>query len=133
MNNMKKWMLAWMLVPALFALSGCGAVEQALRKVGQDMQDAQVETPQNNGGDIDWSFVPVVREMATATFTEGFPNAEITETSVASKNGGSDRVIVTLTYSMDGKTGTYGFDYEKNGDGEYELKRYGDGVSSDDL
>ena len=49
------------------------------------------------------------------------------------QNDVADRVIVTLTYQLNGKTGSYGFDYEKNEQGEYILKRYGGGVSSDDL
>ena len=77
--------------------------------------------------------MPVVREMAVSMFTEAFPNATVTETSVASKNGDGKRVIVTLTYQMDNRNGTYGFDYTKNEQGEYELTRYGDGVNSDDL
>lgn len=81
----------------------------------------------------DWSFVPVVREMAVKTFTDAFPDATVTETGVACKTTGADRVIVTLTYQLNGKTGSYGFDYEKNEQGEYILKRYGGGVSSDDL
>lgn len=133
---MKRMACAAMLAAALLALGGCTAVEDALKKVGEDIQGAQgkqVETPQNNGGDIDWGFVPIVRDMATQTFLAGFPDAKIVDTSVASKNGASDRVIVTISYDLDGKTGDYGFDYEKNEQGEYELKRYGDGVSSDDL
>ena len=48
-------------------------------------------------------------------------------------NGGADRVIVTISYELNGKNGDYGFDYEKDENGEYVLKRYGGGVSSDDL
>lgn len=125
--------LVLLLALALMGLSGCDALDQALRKMNEDYASAQLDTPANNGGDIDWSFVPVVREMAQGTFLAGFPEASITETSVACKNASSDRVIVTITYEMDGKTGDYGFDYQKNDQGEYELTRYGDGVSSDDL
>ena len=74
-----------------------------------------------------------MREMAVKTFTDAFPDATVTETGVACKTTGADRVIVTLTYQLNGKTGSYGFDYEKNEQGEYILKRYGGGVSSDDL
>ena len=37
------------------------------------------------------------------------------------------------SYELNGKNGDYGFDYEKDENGEYVLKRYGGGVSSDDL
>ena len=84
---------------------------------------------QSGSASGDWSFVPVVREMAVKTFTDAFPNATVTETGVACKTTGADRVIVTLTYQLNGKTGSYGFDYEKNEQGEYILKRYGGGVS----
>lgn len=130
---MKRIIMAALLLAAVLLLSGCESMDQALGKIGDDIKASRVDTPETTGGDFDWSFVPVVREMATKTFTEGFPQATIKESSVASKNGGSDRVIVTLTYEMDGKTGTYGFDYEKNEQGEYVLTRYGDGVDSDDL
>lgn len=132
MNNRKIKLIA-LLALLLGGVSGCTAFEEALGKLGEEMESAQVETPQNNGGEIDWGFVPVVRELAVETFTAGFPEATVVETSVASKNGASDRVIVTLRYELDGKTGDYGFDYELNDQGEYELKRYGEGVSSDDL
>ena len=130
---MKKIMLIVMLAAALFSLSGCKGFENALHEAGEKMEADMVQTPQNNGGDIDWSFVPVVRDMAVKTFTEGFPEAKVLETNVASKNGQSDRVIVTLSYEMGEKKGDYGFDYEKDESGAYVLKRYGDGVSSDDL
>ena len=52
---------------------------------------------------------------------------------MACKNTTADRVIVTISYELNGKNGDYGFDYEKDENGEYVLKRYGGGVSSDDL
>ena len=130
---MKKTRLAALLLVCLAALSGCQGVEQTLHALGTKIEDAQVSTPQNNGGDIDWSFVPVVRERAVSMFEQAFPEATVKETGVACKNTKTDRAIVTITYEMNGRTGTYGFDYEKNESGEYELTRYGDGVSSDDL
>ena len=131
--NMKKMTLALMLAAALMLLCGCTSVEQALGKIGDDIEARQLDTPQSADKSIDWSFVPVVREMASETFMAGFPEATILESSVASKNGSSERVIVTLTYQMGDKKGEYGFDYEKNEQGEYVLTRYGDGVNSDDL
>lgn len=125
--------LAVLLLVCLAALAGCQGVEQTLHELGTKIEDAQVSTPQNNGGDIDWSFVPVVRERAVSMFEQAFPEATVKETGVACKNTKTDRAIVTITYEMNGRTGTYGFDYEKNENGEYELTRYGDGVSSDDL
>lgn len=130
---MKKMILALVLSALLLTLAGCTSVEGALHEAGDRIAANRLDTPQNSGGDIDWSFVPVLREKATQTFADGFPEAVVKESSVASKNGDSRRVIVTLTYEMNGKTGTYGFDYEKGEDGAYALKRYGDGVSSDDL
>ena len=130
---MKKGILAALLCALLLTMTGCNAVDEALGRLGDDIKASKLDTPQKTDSSIDWSYVPVVREMAVAMFTEAFPNATVTETSVASKNGDGKRVIVTLTYRMNGKTGTYGFDYTKNEQGEYELTRYGDGVSSDDL
>lgn len=130
---MKRMMLAALLCALLVTMTGCQAAEQALGKLGDDIEAKRLDTPETTDPNIDWSYVPVVREMATKLFTEGFPNAKVTESSVATKNGDSRRVIVTLTYEMDGKTGTYGFDYSRNEQGEYVLDRYGDGVNSDDL
>ena len=121
------------LIALLISLSGCTGIENALHEAGEKIQSNQVETPQNNGGDIDWSFVPVVREKAVSLFTEAFPDATVKETGVACKNTKADRVIVTISYELNGKNGDYGFDYEKDENGEYVLKRYGGGVSSDDL
>ena len=130
---MKRMMLAALLCALLVTMTGCQAAEQALGKLGDDIEAKRLDTPETTDPNIDWSYVPVVREMATKLFTEGFPGAKVTESSVATKNGDSRRVIVTLTYEMDGKTGTYGFDYSRNEQGEYVLDRYGDGVNSDDL
>lgn len=130
---MKKGILAALLCALLLTMTGCNAVDEALGRLGDDIKASKLDTPQKTDSSIDWSYVPVVREMAVAMFTEAFPNATVTETSVASKNGDGKRVIVTLTYQMDNRNGTYGFDYTKNEQGEYELTRYGDGVNSDDL
>lgn len=131
---MKKVILALLLCLALAVLTGCTSVQQALGRIGEDMEAAYLDTPKAGSGDnIDWSFVPVVRDMATALFTEAAPDAAIRDTRVASKNGSGDRVIVLIEYTRDGRTGTYGFDYEKNEQGEYELKRYGEGVKTEDL
>ena len=130
---MKKAILAALMCALLLTMTGCNAVDEALGRLGDDIKASRLDTPEKTDSSIDWSYVPVVREMAVSMFTEAFPGATVTETSVASKNGDGKRVIVTLTYQMDGKTGTYGFDYTKNEQGEYELTRYGDGVNSDDL
>ena len=130
---MKKMGLCLALVVLLLSLSGCADVESALREAGEKIQSNRVETPQNNGGDIDWSFVPVVREKAVSLFTAAFPEAKVRETGVACKNTKADRVIVTISYELNGKNGDYGFDYEKDENGEYVLKRYGGGVSADVL
>ena len=130
---MKRAILAALLCALLLTMTGCNAVDEALGRLGDDIKATRLETPEKTDSGIDWSYVPVVREMAVTMFTEAFPNATVTETSVASKNGDGKRVIVTLTYQMDNRNGTYGFDYTKNEQGEYELTRYGDGVNSDDL
>ena len=130
---MKKGILAALLCALLLTMTGCNAVDEALGRLGDDIKASRLDTPEKTDSGIDWIYVPVVREMAVTMFTEAFPNATVTETSVASKNGDGKRVIVTLTYQMDNRNGTYGFDYTKNEQGEYELTRYGDGVNSDDL
>ena len=130
---MKKMILALMLIMMLALLSGCASMEQALAKIGDDIEASQLDTPEAADTSVDWSFVPVVRELATTMFAEGVPDATIRETRVASKSGTGDRVIVIVEYTKDGKNGSYGFDYERNDAGEYELKRLGEGVRSDDL
>ena len=130
---MKKWILALMLCIALFAMTGCASVQEALSKIGEEIEASQLDTPQAGSTAGDWSFVITVREMAVKTFTEGVPDAEITNTRVASKNGEDQRVICVIEFKRDGKSGSYGFDYEKQADGTYELKRMGEGVRTDDL
>lgn len=117
----------------LFLMTGCASMEQALGKIGDDIEARQLDVPKTADTSVDWSFVPVVRDMASKTFTEGVPGAEITNTRVASKDNKGDRAIVIIEYRLDGKTGSYGFDYEKNDSGAYELKRFGEGVRTDDL
>lgn len=128
---LKRAIICAMLALCLAALSGCDALDEALDKLNS--KSASPAGSASSGGEMDWSFVPVVREAAVATFMQGFPEARVTETSVATSGGDSSRVIVRISYELNGKTGDYGFDYEKNEAGEYELKRYGDGVSVDDL
>ena len=102
-------------------------------QIGDDIEARQLDTPQAADTSVDWSFVPVVRDMATKMFAEGVPDAKIVDTRVASKTSGGERAIVVIEYDRAGKRGTYGFDYEKNAQGEYELKRLGEGVRTDDL
>jgi len=131
---MKKWMLAVLLVLLLLLVSGCQSATEALAKIGDDIEASQLKTPTDNSAStMDWSFVPVVRDMATKMFAEGVPDAKIVDTRVASKTSGGERAIVVIEYDRAGKRGTYGFDYEKNAQGEYELKRLGEGVRTDDL
>ena len=126
---MKRVILYTLLALCLAGLSGCDAYDEAMAQLSKKNERAQSVS----SGEMDWSFVPVVRVAAVATCTQGFPEAKVTETSVATSGGDSSRVIVRISYEMNGRTGDYGFDYEKNGAGEYELKRYGDGVQVDDL
>jgi len=131
---MKKWMLAALLVLALLAMSGCQSATQALARIGDEIEASQLKSPSDNSASaMDWSFVPVVRDMATKMFAEGVPDATIVDTRVASKSNTGERAIVVIEYDRAGKRGTYGFDYEKNAQGEYELKRLGEGVRTDDL
>lgn len=132
---MKKWILALMLCIALFAMTGCTTMQEALGKIGDEIEAAQLDTPKAGSASVagNWGFVITVREMAVKTFAEGVPDAEIVNTRVASKNGGDERVICVVEFKRDGKSGSYGFDYEKQADGTYELKRMGEGVRTDDL
>lgn len=128
---LKRIIICAMLALSLAVLSGCDVLDEAIGRLNS--KNAGASSSASSGGEMDWSFVPAVREMAVKTFTQGFPEARVTETSVATRSGDSRRIIVRISYEMNGKTGDYGFDYEKNETGEYELKRYGDGVSVDDL
>ena len=129
---MKKILLLMLMLIAISVLTGCTAVDQALSKIGNDIEASRIESAgEKDRSDLDWSFVPVLRERATAMFTEAFPDYPVTDASVACKD--ARRVIVTLTYMRDGIAGKYGFDYKLGENGEYELDRYGDGVSSGDL
>jgi len=130
---MKKMILMILLCSMLFLMTGCASMEQALSKIGDDIEARQLDTPKAVDTSVDWSFVPVVRDKATKMFTEGVPGAEITNTRVGSKDNKGERAIVVIEYRLDGKTGSYGFDYEKDDSGVYELKRFGEGVRTDDL
>ncbi|MBR4038775.1 MAG: hypothetical protein IKJ11_01600 [Clostridia bacterium] len=130
---MKRIVLALVLCAAVLALTGCTSMEQALGKIGDDIEARQLEVPAAADTSVDWGFVIEVREMATKMFTEGVPDATITNTRVASKDNKGDRAIVVVEFERDGKSGSYGFDYERNDEGVYELKRMGEGVRTDDL
>lgn len=133
---MKRIGLMLLLAAMTAMMTGCSAFDEALGIIGEDIKASKLEAPtgkQAASGDFDWSFVPVLREKAAETFLAGFPDAQVLDAAVAAKSSGADRVIVTLTYQMDGRKGEYGFDYRMNDQGEYELERYGDGVNSDDL
>ena len=129
---MKKILLLMLMLIAISVMTGCTAVDQALNKLGNDIEASRVQSAgEKDRSGLDWSFVPVLREKATAMFTEAFPDYPVTDASVACKD--ERRVIVTLTYMKDGVAGKYGFDYKLGENGEYELDRYGDGVDSGDL
>lgn len=130
---MKKFLLLLLLGAILLTMTGCTSVQQALSKIGDDIEASQLKEVQVADTSVDWSFVIEVREMATKMFTEGVEGATITNTRVASKDNKGDRAIVIIEYELDGKTGSYGFDYEKDANGVYELKRMGEGVRTDDL
>ena len=130
---MKKMMLLLMLCAMLTVLTGCASMQQALSKIGEDIEANQLKTPETADTSVDWSFVIEVREMATKTFLEGVPDATITNTRVASKDNKGERAIVIVEFERDGKSGSYGFDYEKDENGVYTLKRMGEGVRTDDL
>ncbi len=130
---MKKVILTALLLAALCCLGGCAAVDEALGKIGEDIEASQRKESTPAAAQGDWGFVVTLRERAAKMFTDAFPEAKVIDAAVATTSDIGQRVIVTLTYEMNGKKGEYGFDYEKTDAGEYELKRYGDGVNSDDL
>ena len=130
---MKKGILAALLLALLAMLSGCASVDQALSKIGEDIEASQMKESTVSAAQGDWGFVVTLREHAAALFLESFPEAKILDAAVAAKSSSAARAIVTLTVELDGKKIEYGFDYEKNEAGEYEIKRYGEGVRSDDL
>ena len=130
---MKKIVLLMMLAAMLLVMTGCTSMQQALSKIGDNIEASQVKELKVADTSMDWSFVPVVRDMASKMFTEGVPGAEITNTRVAGKDNKGERAIVVIEYRLDGKTGSYGFDYQKDANGVYELKRFGEGVRTDDL
>lgn len=130
---MKKWMLAAMLAALLIVLCGCTTIDEALGKIGDDIEASQMQESSAADAAGDWGFVVTLRERATTLFMESFPEAKVTDASVATRSNIGERVIVTLSYELNGKKGEYGFDYERTNAGEYELKRYGGGVNSGDL
>ena len=130
---MKKLLLLLMLCAMLPVLSGCASMEQALGKIGDDIEASQLKAPAKADTSVDWGFVIEVREMATKMFTEGVPDATITNTRVASKDNKGERAIVIVEFERNGKLGSYGFDYEKDENGVYQCKRMGEGVRTDDL
>ena len=130
---MKKILLAAVFLALMLALSGCTAVDQALSKIGDDIEASQLKESTVSAAQGDWGFVVTLRQHAAALFIESFPEAKILDAAVASKSSSGERAIVTLTIELNGKKIEYGFDYEKNDAGEYALKRYGEGVRSSDL
>ena len=130
---MKKILLSALLLALLMMLSGCTAVDEALSKIGDDIEASQLKESTVSAAQGDWGFVVTLREHAAALFLESFPEAKILDAAVASKSSSGERAIVTLTVELDGKKIEYGFDYEKKDNGEYEIKRYGEGVRSSDL
>ena len=130
---MKKVLLLLLLCGMLFVMTGCTSMQQALSKIGDDIEARQLDVPQTANTSVDWGFVIEVRELATKMFTEGVPDATITNTRVASKDNQGERAIVIVEFERNGKSGSYGFDYEKDENGVYQCKRMGEGVRTDDL
>lgn len=130
---MKRFLFAALLLALVLVLSGCTAVDEALGKIGDDIEASQLKESTVSAAAGDWGFVVTLREHASALFLESFPEAKILDAAVATKSSAGERVIVTLTVELNGKKIEYGFDYHKNDAGEYDIKRYGEGVNSGDL
>jgi len=130
---MKRYLLAALLLALMLCLTGCTAIDEALGKIGDDIEASQLKESTVSAAQGDWGFVVTLRERSVALFMESFPEAKVLDAAVATKSSIGERVIVTLTVEMNGKKFEYGFDYEKNDAGEYEIKRYGEGVNSGDL
>jgi len=130
---MKKICFAALFLALLLTLTGCTAVDEALSKIGDDIEASQMKESTVSAAQGDWGFVVTLREHAAALFIESFPEAKILDAAVATKSSSGERAIVTLTVELNGKKIEYGFDYEKKDNGEYEIKRYGEGVRSSDL
>ena len=130
---MKKFLFAALLLALVLLLSGCTVVDEALGKIGDDIEAKQIKESTVSAAAGDWGFVVTLREHAASLFLESFPEAKILDAAVATKSNIGERVIVTLTVELNGKKLEYGFDYRKTDAGEYEIKRYGEGVNSGDL
>jgi len=130
---MKKICFAALFLALLLTMTGCTAVDEALSKIGDDIEASQMKESTVSAAQGDWGFVVTLREHAAALFIESFPEAKILDAAVATKSSSGERAIVTLTVELNGKKIEYGFDYEKKDNGEYEIKRYGEGVRSSDL
>ena len=72
---MKKIFLLMLMLIAISVMTGCTAVDEALGKIGEDIEASRLESAgESDRSGMDWSFVPVLREEATKTFTEAFPD-----------------------------------------------------------
>lgn len=131
---MKKSILLVFLALLLLLLTGCGSVSGMLSEVGSKMERDYAEAQGisgASGGDIDIATLVALRERATQLFADGVPTAAINDSAMAYKSG--ERVIITLNFTNNGKTGEYGFDFRLGKDGTYTLARYGEGVRKEDL
>lgn len=130
----KRILLAFFALLMLLLLTGCGSVSDMLSEVGSKMERDYAEAQGISGasnGDIDITTLVALRERATQLFTDGVPTATINDSAMAYKSG--ERVIITLNFTNNGKTGEYGFDFRLGKDGTYSLSRYGEGVRKEDL
>ena len=76
--------------------------------------------------------IEMAKEEFAAVFAE-YEGLEITDTATLSRTDEATNIVVQISYTSDSGDGVYGFEFEKDGYGNWELIQQGEDVTIDNL
>lgn len=111
---MKKVLLV--LICICLLLPGCSGTDASTETVAADYRKV----------------TQIAEEELRLVFSE-FDDLEITETSAMVRTNDESHIIIRFKYESSNGSGVYGFEYQKDDYGNYELLQQGEDVTMDNL
>lgn len=76
--------------------------------------------------------IEIAKDEFYSVFSE-FDDLEINETTTMARSNDENHVVIQFKYESGNGSGIYGFEYQKDGYGNYELLQQGEEVTIDNL
>lgn len=110
----------FILICIVLLLSGCS-------KAGP-LAEAETETVFSDYEEV----VEIAKDEFYSVFSE-HDDLKITETSAMVRSDDETHIVIQFQYESGQGSGVYGFEYQKDGYGNYELRQHGGGVTVNHL